>query len=187
MTETTTAPVRVAALRSRDADAFAGVYRTHAPGLFRYLVTQLKDTAIAEDLTSETFVRALRGAVTLRDSTEDIRPWLVRIARNVLVDHWRAARTRYEVVSIVGEDEGDPLPDPATILIEEAERRRVVACLAQLSEEHQQCLRLRFLHERSVAEAARAMDRRPGALRALQRRAIRKLGEAMAAGGEAAC
>lgn len=186
MAETATAaPLRITALRHRDADAFAGVYREHAPALFRYLVARLKDAATAEDLTSETFVRALRGAMTLRESTEDIRPWLVRIARNVLTDHWRSARTRFEIVTVVGEDERHVVPDPATTLIEENERRRVLAYLDKLTDEQRQCLRLRFLHERPVAEVAHVMGRRPAALRALQYRAIRKLGELMADEGNA--
>lgn len=186
MTETVrAAPWCVSALRERDTEAFAGVYRTHAPGLFRYLVKQLRDRTAAEDLTSETFVRALRGSLTLRESTEDIRPWLVRIARNVLIDHWRAARTRQEIVTVVPESDQYVLPDPAATLIEESERRRVLACLDQLSEEQGECLRLRFLHEYSVAETATVMARQPGAVRALQYRALRRLAELMADDEEA--
>lgn len=170
----------VTALRQRDAEAFAGVYRRHAPDLFRYLVTHLRDQPTAEDLTSETFVRALRGAVTLRDSTEDIRPWLVRIAHNVLIDHWKSARTRHEIVAVIPETDGALLPDLATTVVEASERRRVVACLDQLSEEQRECLRLRFLHERSVAETARALGRNRAAVRALQYRAVRRLAELMA-------
>ncbi|MPY99121.1 MAG: sigma-70 family RNA polymerase sigma factor [Actinophytocola sp.] len=181
MTETVrAAPWCVSALRERDAEAFAGVYRAHAPGLFRYLVKQLRDRSTAEDLTSETFVRALRGSLTLRESTADIRPWLVRIARNVLVDHWRAARTRQEIATVVPESDRYVLPDPATTLIEESERRRVLACLDRLNKEQRECLRLRFLHERSVAETAKVMARQPGAVRALQYRALRRLAELMA-------
>lgn len=174
------APSCVSALRHRDAEAFAGVYRTHAPELFRYLVKQLRDRSTAEDLTSETFVRALRGSVTLRESTEDIRPWLVRIARNVLMDHWRSARTRHEVLTVVPDSGRQSLPDPATTIVEESERRRVLAFLERLGEEQRECLRLRFLHERSVAETATLMGRRPEAVRALQYRAVRKLAELMA-------
>lgn len=168
----------VPALRAGDPDAFAEIYRSHAGALYRYLLAQLRDHGTAEDLTNETFVRTLRSAHTLRESTEELRPWLFRIARNLLFDHVGSARNRREVVvDRPDEDHRSWGPDPLSTVIQEAERTRLVASLNELSEDQRQCLMLRFLGDATIAETAAVMGRKTGAIRVLQYRAIRRLAE----------
>lgn len=68
------------------------VYRQEGQGVLRYLQTQALDLSEAEDLHSETFCRALQAWTRFRGDEAEIRPWLFRIARNLLIDRHRRRR-----------------------------------------------------------------------------------------------
>ena len=67
---------------------FAELYREHAAHVNRFCLSQVGDAGAAEDLTHETFLRAL-GVEEARRPSGDLRPWLIRIARNGCIDHHR--------------------------------------------------------------------------------------------------
>jgi RNA polymerase sigma-70 factor (ECF subfamily) len=71
---------------------FLAVYMQEGPPIFRYLRARSNDRAEAEDLHAETFCRAWQAWSRFRGETADIRPWLFRIARNLLVDRHRRRR-----------------------------------------------------------------------------------------------
>ena len=79
----------------RDADAAVRVlYSRHAETLHAYAVRFCPDRASADDIVQETFIRAWRHLPQLRADDRPIRPWLFRVARNLLIDADRAARAR---------------------------------------------------------------------------------------------
>ncbi len=79
----------------RDADAAVRVlYSRHAETLHAYAVRFGPDRASADDIVQETFIRAWRHLPQLRADDRPIRPWLFRVARNLLIDADRAARAR---------------------------------------------------------------------------------------------
>ncbi|MGH3466753.1 MAG: RNA polymerase sigma factor [Thermocrispum sp.] len=165
----------VSALRAGERDAFAHLYSHYSGYLHQYLLSQLRDPVTAEDLTSETFLRALRGARLLSADTVEIRPWLTRIARNLVYDHVKSARHRLEVVVDKPVEDGRSAPDPSYLVLRRRERQWLISGIAQLTGDQQRCVSLRFFGEHTVAETATAMGRDPGAVRALQHRAVRKL------------
>lgn len=171
-----TVALNVDAVRAGDRGTFGELYRQHARMLYGYLLSQLRDHGLAEDLTNETFVRAIRGAHRLRDSTAEIRPWLITIARNLHLDHAKSARSRLEV-TCEHQPDLERAPDPAALSIQSAERAELWAALAELSADQRRCLTLRFLCGCTVAETASIMGRDAGAVRALQYRGARKLAE----------
>jgi RNA polymerase sigma-70 factor (ECF subfamily) len=71
---------------------FMVVYTQEGPPIFRYLRARSNDSAEAEDLHAETFCRAWQAWPRFRGETSDVRPWLFRIARNLLVDRHRRRR-----------------------------------------------------------------------------------------------
>lgn len=76
--------------------AFAALYRLYAPRLRPYLAARMGTHEPAEDLTSETFLRTLRGLHTATYQGRDVGAWLTTIASNLLRDHRKSARHRYE-------------------------------------------------------------------------------------------
>lgn len=77
----------------QEADLEAA-YRAHAAELGRFAARQLRDHAAAADVVQEVFVRAWRHAERYDPAIASLRVWLFTIARNVVVDHVRRARSR---------------------------------------------------------------------------------------------
>lgn len=161
--------------RSGDERALSSLYERHVDEVFRYVSQRTKNIMLAEDLTSETFVRALSKLNTLRHRRSTFRAWLFTIARNLLFDHTRARTRRQECALPDNLDLASDSADPATTTCVNAVSEELWRALDHLTDDQRRCIVLRFFDELSVAEAAARMDRNCDSLRALQARAIRKL------------
>lgn len=156
--------------------AFAELYDRYVDRVHAFVLRRVGDRAVAEDLTADVFTRALRRLDSFSFTGTDPIAWLLTIARNRVHDHHRSARFRVERPDdMAGVDVGDDAPPPGTGL----ERAEVVAevrrALGRLKPDHAEVLHLRFVDELSVAECAAVLDRREGAVRALQFRALKAL------------
>jgi RNA polymerase sigma-70 factor (ECF subfamily) len=171
--------VLVRAVQQGDIAQFGVLYERYAPGLRGYFVTRGFDFATAEDLTSETYVRALRSIGSVSYQGKDVVAWLLAIARNLAVDHVKAARSRHEICVADLPDAG-LVDDPERKIMARAELVDVGAWLRSLSSEQRQCLVLRRILGRSVDETAVSMGRSRGAVRALLYRAVHRLNESFA-------
>ena len=143
------------------------VYDRALPQVYGYLVRRCGSDALAEDLTSEVFLAAVdatgRGAVPSLTVG-----WLVSVARNKLVDHWRrqaAEERRLEAVATL-HDDGGPTVDPR-----ELDERRAIATLSTLGAHHRAALTLRYLDGLSVPRVADELGRTVHATEALLVRA----------------
>jgi RNA polymerase sigma-70 factor, ECF subfamily len=165
----------VEAAQSGDTEAFGRLYDRYVDVVHRYAYARLGDRTLAEDVTSETFLRALRRIGTVSYRGRDVGAWFVTIARNLVLDHVKSGRNRYEVVS------GEPLePDlhfegPESAVLRRLSAEELLRCVRQLPPDQQECVVLRFLQGLSVAETAAVMARNDGAVKALQHRALRRL------------
>src|SRR3990172_1254544 len=77
--------------QQRDADAFTELYRRHVDMIYRYALLRGGDESVAEDLTSEVFMRALEAIGDYEDRGTPLAAWLYRIARARVIDYWRRA------------------------------------------------------------------------------------------------
>ena len=169
----------VAAAQRGDRDAFGELYARYAGGVSRFVGHRLRDRGAVEDLTSETFARALRRIDSVHDQGRDVGAWFTTIARNLVLDHVKCSRHRLETstAEITDARASDASPEHTAIAKETtAELHRHVA---GLSPGQQECIRRRFWEELSVAETAAAMGRGEGAIKALTHRAIVELRAAM--------
>src|SRR6201999_3293380 len=82
--------------RGGDTEAFGQLYDHYHVSVYRFVYYRVGSTALAEDLTSETFFRALRSMGWFRGQGKDFGAWLMTIARNLTTDHFKAGRTRLE-------------------------------------------------------------------------------------------
>ncbi|WP_299952487.1 sigma-70 family RNA polymerase sigma factor [uncultured Modestobacter sp.] len=161
--------------QSGDRDGFGRLYDRYAGVVFRYVLPRVADRATAEDLTSETFVRALRRIDSLSFQGRDVGAWLVTIARNLVLDHVKSSRYRLEVSTADMREVDRATDGPEDAVLRRMASAEVLAGVQQLSVDQRDCLVLRFLHGLSVAETAVAMGRKDGAVKALQHRAVRRL------------
>jgi RNA polymerase sigma-70 factor (ECF subfamily) len=158
-----------------DAEAFGELYDHYVSTVHRYVHHRVGDRATAEDVTSETFVRALRRIDSLSFQGRDVGAWLITIARNIIFDHAKSSRYRLEVTTADMRDADTATDGPEDAVLQQLTNEQLVECMRQLGSEQQECLALRFLHGLSVAETAQVMGKRDGAIKALQHRAVRRL------------
>ena len=82
--------------RGGDSEAFGQLYDHYHASVYRFLYYRVGSVPLAEDLTAETFFRALRSMSSFRWQGKDFGAWLMTIARNLAMDHFKAGRTRLE-------------------------------------------------------------------------------------------
>jgi RNA polymerase sigma-70 factor (TIGR02952 family) len=158
-----------------DADAFGQLYDHYVTMVHRYAYHRVGDRATAEDVTSETFVRALRRIDSLSFQGRDVGAWLVTIARNLIRDLVKSSRYRLEVVTAEMRDADSVTDGPEDAVVTHLANQELLACVRQLGSEQQECIVLRFIHGLSVSETAQIMGKKDGAIKALQHRAVRRL------------
>lgn len=165
-----------------DAEAFGELYDHYVTLVHRYAYHRVGDRATAEDVTSETFVRALRRIDSLSFQGRDVGAWLVTIARNIVRDHVKSSRYRLEVSTADMRDADRGTDGPEDAVVSRLTHEQLLACVRQLNSEQQECISLRFLQGLSVAETAAVMGKKDGAIKALQHRAVRRLADLLPEG-----
>ena len=168
----------LARLRANDDTALAELYDQFAPAIYTYCYRRVGERHLAEDLTSDVFVRALAAIQKDRFAQSSLPAWLYRIAHNLVVDHYRRANP-----DIVPLEEWAPAPDN----VPEAARRKqqqewLGNAIQQLTDEQQQTLALRFGQGYTASETAKLMGKSEKAIRALQHRALAALRRIMGEG-----
>ncbi|CAN5424242.1 sigma-70 family RNA polymerase sigma factor [soil metagenome] len=165
-----------------DADAFGLIYDAYVDMVFRYVYFRVHDRHLAEDFASETFTRALRRIDSVSFQGRDIGAWLITIARNIIRDHVKSSRYKLEITSADMRDADRATEGPEDAVLAGLTHAELLRCVKQLSPEQQECIALRFLQGLSVSETALVMERNDGAIKALQHRAVRRLGKLLPEG-----
>jgi RNA polymerase sigma-70 factor, ECF subfamily len=169
--------------RQGDAEAFGLLYDHYQGSVYRFLFYRTRSSTLAEDLTSETFFRALRSMNNFRWQGKDFGAWLMTIARNLATDHFKSGRSRLELTTedmSLHDDAADDGPERAVLtgLTNEI----LMQALTELPAEQRDCLVMRFLQGMSIAETAAVLGRSDGAVKQLQLRGVRNLAKLMPEG-----
>jgi RNA polymerase sigma-70 factor (ECF subfamily) len=153
------------------------LYDHYVDFVYRYVLYRVGDQTLAEDLVSETFLRALRRIGSFTWQGRDIGAWFVTIARNLILDHAKSSRTRLEfpTADILAAADTPGATGPEESVLAGLGRRALLDAVRALAPDQQECVVLRFLEGLSVRETALAMGKKEGAVRALQLRAVRTL------------
>ena len=170
---------RVAALvelaQGGDADAFGLLYERYVDLVYRYIYVRVGSSHLAEDLTSETFIRALRRIDSFSWQGKDIAAWFVTIARNLITDNAKSARFRMEVTTADMIDADRRVDGPENEVLAHLRDTRLFEAIRTLKPEQAECLVLRFMQGMSLAETALVIGKSEGAVKQLQLRAVRAL------------
>jgi len=170
-------PFVLSAAGAGDEQAWAELYHEFAPGLLRFIVNQ--GAHDPEDCLGECFVQVVRNLPEFIGGEPVFRGWLFQVARNRVVDSWRAARRRPVTPTDDLTAVERPAPGQEQADTRLAGRDAVEDVLSHLSPDHRAVVALRVLEEFSVEETARILHRSPGAVRVLQHRAIKSLRRAL--------
>ncbi|HVW44105.1 MAG TPA: sigma-70 family RNA polymerase sigma factor [Amycolatopsis sp.] len=173
----------VHAAQEGDTAAFGVLYDRYVDVVYRYVLFRLGNRELAEDITSETFLRALRRITTVTYQGRDVGAWFITIARNIVLDHVKSSRYKLEIVTDEVSESGSA-PFAGQTVVEEgpeqaalsnATREVLFRCIGDLGDDQRECIVLRFIQGLSLTETAEIMKRNEGAVKALQHRAVRKL------------
>jgi RNA polymerase sigma-70 factor (ECF subfamily) len=127
------------------------VYAEELPGVYNFFRYRVGDGPVAEDLTSMTFEKAWRARARYRRDLAGFRTWLMSIARNVAVDHFRAARPHAPLEAAAEIPSG---PTPEDLAVERSDRDRLGRLLATLPARESELVALKYgagLTNRAIA------------------------------------
>jgi RNA polymerase sigma-70 factor, ECF subfamily len=166
-------------LHRLDPQVISAVYERYFPDVYRFVRFRINDEHVAEDISSDVFVRLLDAIHARRPPQTSIRAWLIATAAHALTDHFRKSyrHPTENLPETFPADSDDPSAD-----VEQRERsRRLKEALAVLTEEQQHVLNLRFNEGYSLEETAALMKKNINAIKQLQFRALaalnRKIGK----------
>lgn len=175
-----------------DREAFALLHRRYYGRVYRLALVRCRSAQDAEDVASETFVRAISHLSSYRFQGETLFPWLSRIASNLMVDQGR----RQHGASFVSLDGGDAAegvralieglksdaPDPHALAERQEAQALVRAAIAALPGDQADAILLRFAGDMPLKEIALAMNRTEGAIKSLLHRALVNLRRSLTSG-----
>lgn len=169
-----------------EEQAIAELYDHYAPRIYSYLYRRVHDEQLAEDLTSDVFVRVLQALQSEQFWHTSFQAWLYRIAHNQVIDYYRQqTRQQEQMYQVPLEDQPEAtgvenvIADPSADVDAEQDVRELAcgleAALSRLTPDQQQVLVLRFGEQMKTQEVAAIMNKTNGAIEALQHRALATL------------
>lgn len=165
----------IAAYKNGDSNAFGVLYDRYIKKIYNFIYYKTFDTAVAEDLTSTTFFKALNKIDTLDVERGNFSTWLYSIARNTVIDHYRS----HAFNANEGEDVFDLSEENHTPAALDARHSLgvVEAYLAKLTPAQREIVTLRIWEERSYKDIADIVGGTENSVKMSFSRTIRKLRE----------
>jgi RNA polymerase sigma-70 factor (ECF subfamily) len=166
-------------------DAFAGLYDQYYPKIFGYVLRRTANLESAQDITSETFLKALRKLWQFQWRNVSFSSWLYKIATNEVNQYFRKAEYKKSVSLEELQEQGFELIssyDPESELIEAQEKLKqyqdfleIQEKIARLPAKYQEVIALRFFEKKQIKEIAEILGEKEGTIKSLLHRAVEKL------------
>lgn len=162
---------------------FATLYEDHSRDVYTYVLYRVSDHHDAEDLTEQTFLQAYRHLERAIEESEGrpLRPWLIRIAHNLALNHLRDASRRPQT-HIGQHDEGElekhdqfKVQSTERTVIKREQIAAILRLVSELNDERKSALIMRYALGMDTTEIARTLGRSEGATKVLMHRTIRQL------------
>jgi RNA polymerase sigma-70 factor (ECF subfamily) len=153
-----------------DAGALSELYDRYAPKIYSYILYQVSDERLAEDLVANVFSKMLVAIQASKAWQQSFVSWLYRIAHNVVVDHFR----RFKHAGNLPLDERliSADPDPGSTVEHMLSHEAVKSAMGALTQDQRTVIVLKFFEGLSNVEAAQVMGKTEGAIKSLQYRAL---------------
>ncbi len=167
--------------KALDGRAWETIFDTYYERLCAFLRYRIGNASAAEDLASQVFVEAVAGIKRYSYRGTPLGAWLFRIARNVSNDYLRKETRNAKAAADVAFDAEHPQPPEFSV-----DEGRLMLAMDQLTAEQREVVALRFFSDLSITDTAKAMHKSPGAIKALQHRALEHMRRILAAEGTSA-
>lgn len=151
-------------------EAFGQLYQIYVDRIYNYIYYKTGHSTDAEDLTEQVFIKSWEAIRRFRFEGKPFAAWLFKVARNVVIDHYRTRKNNTdlsEVITAIAKD-----GDPEAFAQRRATAQVLMTAIHRLTEEQQQVILLKFVDGLDNTEISAAMNKKEGAIRALQYRAL---------------
>ena len=167
-----------------DKNAFMELYNIYYPKLFSFLLVRTRNRELSEDITQETFVKAISALKNFQYKGCAFGSWLFKIAQNELISNWRKSGRELAVAPEEMEKTAGEVASADYGLIfkeateEEGQRlKKLLGALDQLSPEEKNIVTMKYFSELSYKEISCFIKKRPTALAVELHRTLKKLRE----------
>jgi RNA polymerase sigma-70 factor (ECF subfamily) len=170
-------PDLVRSAKTGDLAAWEALVQRHQEALFRYVYLQLHDAEEAKDVAQDALVRAFRSLDRF-DERRALRPWLLRIARNLAHNRRRKIRRNLAALARLGRQTLEPATPISGVegLVDESQTaERLWSALQRLKPQERQVIELRYYLGLPIEEAAEALGIPTGTLKSRSARALTRL------------
>lgn len=164
--------ILVAACQNGETARFAELYDLYADRIFRFIYHKTMQRELAEDLVSDTFLKAIEKIGQFNAEKGQFSTWIYTIARNLITDHWRVHREHKDI-----EDVWDlaSLDDVADAVSKNIVGQKLHDSLRELSAKEREILMRRYWQDLKFSEIAELTGKSEGAVKMMTARAIQKL------------
>lgn len=168
----------------KDPQAFGVLYEQNYALIFGYVLRRIGDLQAAEDITSNTFFKALDKIGSFRWQNIPFSAWLYRIAGNEISNYFRRNGRRTIPLDAIGEPK-DPVDAPAELIEAQEELKRhqdflqLQRVIQQLPLKYQEVITLRYFEGKKISEIAEILGKREGTVKSLLSRGLEKVRLAM--------
>jgi RNA polymerase sigma-70 factor (ECF subfamily) len=159
-------------------EMFARLYDAYVERIYRYVYFRVGDEMLAEDITSQVFLKVWEKLDTYQAGHCPFMAWIYRIAHNAVIDYYRTNKGAIPLEDVrPGElSDSDPVNENLDLHIQSQELHDA---LQELTDEQQQVLILKFVGGLSTTEIAQQLGKQQGAVRALQMRGLQGLAKSL--------
>jgi RNA polymerase sigma-70 factor, ECF subfamily len=163
----------VTGLRGLDPQTITKIHEAYFPSVYRYAHYRVGDATVAEDLSSETFIRLLEAVYAGKGPKSSLRGWLMGTVSNLVNDYFRQIYNKSN--EVLNDGLKATQGDPELISEQRARQETLRLGLSKLTQDQQHVLALRFGSGCSLAETAEIIGKKPNAIKQLQFRALAAL------------
>ena len=159
-------------------EMFSQIYSEYRPSIFNYIYYRIGDTDMADDLTSEVFVKMVDKYDESFNKEGQIASWLYTIARNLIIDYKRRNNiVNWQPLSdhLADGERNNPVKQTDARLTQDC----LIVALDYLTDEQRQVILLKFIERRSNREIGKFLGKPEGAIKSLQYRALSALQRAL--------
>jgi RNA polymerase sigma-70 factor (ECF subfamily) len=163
-----------------NTEACRELYDRHYDAVYRYCYYRVSDVGLAQDLTSEVFVRMVEKLDTFQPRGRPLLAWLYTVARNLVTDaHRENGRAVHLPLNAASDLDTGGHGDPVPYVQQRLQAECLTAALEHLTEDQRQVILLRFIEGHRNGRVAHILDKSEGAVKALQHRALKALRRAI--------
>ncbi len=164
----------------KNSEAFGELYDKYYSQIFGYVLKRVANLEIAQDVTSETFLKALKNLWQFRWQNVPFSCWLYRIANNEIVNYFRKHKSGWVSLEKIADPASSSNPHLELVEAQEELKKHRDFLMAQekvshLPAKYQEVITLRFFEKKQIKEIAQILSKKEGTIKSLLHRGLEKL------------